>query len=346
MSDAAPDGCILEAPDLNDIRAAAERISSQCVRTPFLEMETATGRNRSRLFAKAETLQRTGAFKLRGAINRIAQLSVCERTRGVIAYSSGNHAQAVALAARLYDTRATIVMPSDAPINKIERTRSYGADVIFYDRQTQVREDFCAKIAHEGNLVLVPPSEDQRALAGAGTVALEIFEQAAELGVTLDAILVPCGGGGLTAATALVAEQLSPTTKIFGVEPVHFDDTERSIKDGQRVANAPGAQTICDAIMTDQPGALTFSINQPRLAGVLTVTDEDVVRAMKTAFNQLKLVVEPGGSVGLAAALQLADQDNAKQVESKREHAKSIAVVLTGGNIDTQRFRTLLGPTE
>ncbi|MFQ5468032.1 MAG: threonine/serine dehydratase, partial [Kiloniellaceae bacterium] len=246
----------------------------------------------------------------------------------MIAYSSGNHAQAVASAARLVGTRALIVMPDDAPSNKVARTRELGARIVTYDRSVEVREEVAARIGAERNRVMVPPNEDARVLAGAGTVALELVRQAEALGATPDAVLVPCGGGGLTAATALVFEALSPATKVFGVEPELFDDTRRSLEAGERLANPKGRTTICDAIMTDRPGALTFSINRERLGGVLTVSDDDVRSAMKLAFDWFKIVVEPGAAVGLAAVFR-----HKLDIEGK-----TIAVIATGGNVDAASF--------
>jgi threonine dehydratase len=230
-------------------------------------------------------------------------------------------------------TSALIVMPSDAPLNKMARTRELGAEIVTYDRAQETREDVAERIGAQRALVMVPPNEDARVLAGAGTMALELIRQAQALDAIPDAVLVPCGGGGLTAATALVFEALSQTTRVFAVEPELFDDTRRSLEAGQRLANPKGRTTICDAIMTDTPGELTFSINRDRLAGVLTVSDDEVRRAMKFAFDQFKIVVELGAAVGLAAVLH-------GKIDIK---GKTVAVVTTGGNVDAASFCTALG---
>jgi threonine dehydratase len=247
-----------------------------------------------------------------------------QKKRGVIAYSSGNHAQAVALAAHICGTSALIVMPDDAPLSKIARTREMGGKIITYNRAMEVREVVAERVQAEGNYVMVPPNEDRRVMAGAGTVALELIDQFD----ALDAVLVPCGGGGLTAATAIVMRALSPKTKVYAVEPELFDDTRRSIEAGKRLSNPKGQKTICDAIMTDTPGALTFPLNQALLAGVLTVSDDEVRCAMAFAFEHYKIVVEPGAAVGLAAVISL-------KIDIKDQ---AIAVIATGGNVDAGDF--------
>jgi threonine dehydratase len=310
-------------PTLADVQEAAT-LCDQVIKTPLLENPEVNKLLSARLLIKAETAQRTGAFKFRGAYNRIRQMDEAQKKRGVIAYSSGNHAQAVALAAQICGTSALIVMPADAPLSKMARTREMGAKVITYDRATEVREEVAERIQAEGNYVMVPPNEDRRVMAGAGTVALELIDQFD----ALDAVLVPCGGGGLTAATAIVMQALSPKTKVYAVEPDLFDDTRRSIEAGKRLSNPGGRKTICDAIMTDMPGALTFPINQALLAGVLTVSDDEVRCAMAFAFEHYKIVVEPGAAVGLAAVLSL-------KIDITD---KAIAVIVTGGNVDTESF--------
>jgi threonine dehydratase len=311
------------APTLADVREAAT-LCDQVIKTPLLENPEVNNLLSGRLLIKAETAQRTGAFKFRGAYNRIRQMDEAQKKRGVIAYSSGNHAQAVALAAQICGTSALIVMPADAPLSKMARTREMGAKVITYDRATEVREEVAERIQAEGNYVMVPPNEDRRVMAGAGTVALELIDQFD----ALDAVLVPCGGGGLTAATAIVMRALSPKTKVYAVEPDLFDDTRRSIEAGKRLSNPTGQKTICDAIMTDTPGALTFPINQALLAGVLTVSDDEVRCAMAFAFEHYKIVVEPGAAVGLAAVISL-------KIDIKDQ---AIAVIATGGNVDAGDF--------
>ncbi|MEE9428526.1 MAG: threonine/serine dehydratase [Paracoccaceae bacterium] len=319
---------LLEAPELADVQDAATALHGIINSTPMLENVEVNKALSGRLLIKSETAQRTGAFKFRGAYNRIRQMNTAELKRGVIAYSSGNHAQAVALAARLLDTHALIVMPSDAPQSKMDRTRELGADIITYERTSQSREDVAEAIQTKRRLIMVPPNEDRRVMAGAGTVALELHQQAKTVGAEINAVLVPCGGGGLTAATAIVLNTLSPRTQVFAVEPETFDDTKRSFEAGHRLPNPAGRKTICDAIMTDQPGKLTFPINLKRLAGVLTVSDADVQKAMLFAFEQFKIVVEPGAAVGLAAVL-------AGKIEIT---GKNIAVIATGGNVDPSVF--------
>lgn len=315
-------------PSMAEIEDAQKTLRSVINETPLLENTEVNTALSGRLLIKAETIQRTGSFKFRGAYNRIRQLNKGQLKRGVIAYSSGNHAQAVACAAGLVGTQSLIVMPDDAPANKIARTRELGAEIVTYDRAIETREDIADRIGDERNMVMVPPNEDVRVLAGAGTLALELIQQAKQRGAVLDAVLVPCGGGGLTAATALVVEALSPSTKVYGVEPELFDDTRRSLEAQKRVANPKGRKTICDAIMTDTPGELTFSINRDRLAGVLTVSDDEVRAAMRFAFDHFKVVIEPGACVGLAAVLS-GKIDIENQI---------IATVATGGNVDAASY--------
>ena len=333
-SEAAEDqNCALTPPTFAEIETAADRLAGELVVTPLIENLELNAQLGARLFVKAEMLQRTGSFKLRGAYNRIAQFTDAERARGVITYSSGNYAQAVACAAKIAGITATIVMPTDAPAMKIARTRSYGAEIILYDRARETREDVASRIGAERELVMVPPNEDRRVLAGAGTAGREIGLQLQAIGAAADSLLVPCGGGGLTAATALALETLSPETRIYAVEPDLFDDTRRSFAAGKRLSNPPGRKTICDSIMTDSPGALTFSINKDRLAGVLTVSDDEAVVAMRLAFEHLKLVVEPGAAVALAAVL-------AGKIDVQ---GKTIVVIATGGNVDGALYARLLG---
>jgi threo-3-hydroxy-L-aspartate ammonia-lyase len=313
-------------PTLADVREAAA-LCDQVIKTPLLENPEVNGLLAGRLLIKAETAQRTGAFKFRGAYNRIRQMDEAQKKRGVIAYSSGNHAQAVALAAQICGTSALIVMPDDAPFGKMARTRALGGRIITYQRATEVREEVAERIQAEGNYVLVPPNEDRRVMAGAGTLALEMLDQLDAPGA-LDAVLVPCGGGGLTAATAIVMQALSPKTQVYAVEPELFDDTRRSLAAGKRLSNPKGRKTICDAIMTDTPGALTFPINQELLAGVLTVSDDEVRSAMAFAFAHYKIVVEPGAAVGLAAVLS-------RKIDIRR---RTVGVIVTGGNVDAADF--------
>jgi threonine dehydratase len=323
----------LDAPDLDDIRAAAERIGTYAIRTPLLESERLNERVGARVLVKAEVLQRTGSFKFRGAKNFLRQIPESQRARGVVAFSSGNHAQAVAEAARLHQIRATLVMPADAPKTKIEVTRALGGEVILYDRKTQSREALATSFQEKTGATLVPPFDHPWTIAGQGTVGLELAEQAKALGVELDAVLVPCSGGGLVAGCATALHALSPITKVYAVEPSVADDTRRSLAAGHRVTNEGAAPaTLCDALLVETPGALTFAINQRRLAGGLTVTDDEVLEAMSVAFRDLKLVAEPSGAAGLAAAL-------AGKVPTQ---ARSIGIVLSGGNMDSAIFARAL----
>lgn len=320
-------------PTLDDIRAAAARIAPHAQVTPLLISPALNARAGGRVLLKAEVLQHTGSFKLRGALNRLLQLSSTERSRGVVAYSSGNHAQAVAYSASLLGMRSVIIMPKDAPALKIERTRAFGGEVVLYDRYTEDRVAIGSAIANEHGLTIVPPFEDAHIVAGQGTLALEAFTQAAAMGYTPDTLLVCCGGGGLTAGCALAAEGVSPTTVVHPCEPAEFDDTARSLRLGRRVGNEPGKRSICDAIVTEMPGEFTFSINQSRVGAGLTVTDDEVLRAIAFAVRELKLVVEPGGAAALAALL-------AGKIETQ---GRTTMVVVTGGNIDAAMLARATG---
>ncbi|MDQ8159106.1 MAG: threonine/serine dehydratase [Gemmatimonadota bacterium] len=320
-------------PTLDDIRAAAARIAPHAAVTPLLTSPALDARAGGRVLLKAEVLQHTGSFKLRGALNRLLQLTDDERSRGVVAYSSGNHAQAVAYSASLLGMRSVIIMPKDAPALKIERTRAFGGEVVLYDRYTEDRVAIGGAIAQEHGLTIVPPFEDPHVVAGQGTLALEALRQAAEMGYTPDTLLVCCGGGGLTAGCALAAEGVSPTTVVHPCEPADFDDTTRSLALGHRVGNEPGKRSICDAIVTEIPGEFTFSINQPRVGAGLTVTDDEVLAAIAFAVRELKLVVEPGGAAALAALL-------AGRVATA---GRTTLVVVTGGNIDPAMLARAIG---
>jgi len=317
---------------LESIYEAAEALSGIVMQTPLLENLDANTRLGGRLLIKAEHAQRTGAFKIRGAYNRLRFLSGEERRRGAITYSSGNHAQGLALAARLTGTTAMIVMPADTPPAKIESTKALGAEVVMFDRDTTDSNEVVSRLKDETGRIVVPPSGDVRVLAGAGTASLELFQQAQELGASPDAVLVPCGGGGLTAATAFLMHELSPNTQVYAVEPELFDDTRRSLMAGKRVANPKGQRTICDSIMTPTPNAHTFEINRKLLAGGLVASDKDVGAAMRFAFEAFKIVVEPGAAVGIAAVLN-------GQIDIA---GKTVAVFTTGGNVDAKRYCELL----
>jgi threonine dehydratase len=319
-------------PELADVRAAAARLAGHARRTPLLAGTALDELAGGRVLLKLETLQHTGSFKFRGAYNRLAQLDAAQRARGVVAFSSGNHAQGVAAAARLLGIRATIVMPADAPRVKMLNTLALGAEVIEYDRLRESREAIAARLAGERGAVLVPSFDDAHVIAGQGTVGLEIVEQAEESGVALDDVLVCTSGGGLVAGVALAVQGLSPATRVWTVEPEGHDDHRRSLATGRRVANDPGTRSFCDALLAPEPGVLTFEINRRRLAGGLAVSDAEVRAAIAYAARTLKLVVEPGGAVALAAVLsgRFAARD------------RNVAVVLSGGNIDDALLREVL----
>ena len=265
--------------------------------TPLLPAPELSERLGYRVLLKCENLQRTGSFKFRGAYNFLAGMTPEQRARGVVAYSSGNHAQGVAAAAAIFSAPATIVMPADAPAIKIAKTRGYGAEVLLYDRYREEREAIGEKLVAERGLTLVRPYDDPRIVAGQGTCGLEMAEQAEATRQPLDRVLVCCGGGGLTAGIALALEARSPQTRLYTCEPTGFDDTARSLSAGRRLSNAPGGRSICDALLAAQPGELTFTINAARVSGGLTVTDSEAEAAMSYAFRRLKLVLEPGGAV-------------------------------------------------
>jgi threonine dehydratase len=315
-------------PGFADIEAAAARLAGIARRTPLLAgtpLDEVTG---GRLLFKAECLQRNGSFKFRGAYNRLVQLDAAARRAGVVAFSSGNHAQGVAAAARMLGIPATIVMPADAPVIKLENTRALGAEVVLYDRFTDDREGIARRIVAERGATLVPAYDDPHIVAGQGTAGLELVQQARELGLTPDQVLVPTSGGGLTAGTAIAVRTLAPAAAVYGVEPEAFDDTRRSLAAGTLLKNPPEARSICDALQSSPPGRITFAINRKLLAGVLTVSDPEVEAAMARAFRDLKLVVEPGGAVALAAAL----------AEKLPLAGRTTVIILSGGNVDPATF--------
>ena len=304
-------------PTLSDVEAAAIRIKPYAVRTPLLESPALGALTGGRVFLKLETLQRTGSFKFRGACNAVAQLTPEQLRGGVVAFSSGNHAQGVAAAAALFGTPALIVMPGDVPPPKLAGTRSHGAEVVFYDRVHDDREAIAARICAERGATLIKPFDQAEVIAGQGTVGLEIAEDAARFGVTFDTVLVPCSGGGLASGTAL---GLNGSAIVRTVEPVNFDDMKRSLEAGQRTAAPGGALSIADALMAPAPGAIVFQIAKDRLGPGLSVDDAALARAVAYAAGTLKLVVEPGGAAALAALLDGAVQGQA------------VAVILSGAN--------------
>jgi threonine dehydratase len=323
-------------PTFADVDLAAERINGVAVRTPLINAPVLDGRLRARVFLKAETLQRTGSFKFRGAYNKLSSIPPERREGGVVAYSSGNHAQGVAAAARLLDLRATIVMPADAPLAKRQRTAALGAEIVLYDRDREDRAAIAHKIANERGATLVPPFDDPLIVAGQGTIGREMVEDLSALGLRPELVLVGCSGGGLIAGIALGVKPRVPEAVFYAVEPEGFDDTLRSFKSGERERNARMSGSICDALLTDRPGEITFPINRALVGKGLTVSDEEVARAVRYAFDELKLVVEPGGAVGLAAMLA-----------GKLDLAGKVVVgVLSGGNVDAAMFGKLIASGE
>lgn len=314
---------------LADIEAAAGRISGVAVETPLIESPALNERLGGRVLIKPETLQLGGSFKLRGAMNRIAQLTDAERKKGVVAFSSGNHAQGVALAARTVGTSALIVMPSDAPTMKIEATRGYGAEVRFYDRYTEDRAALARAIAEERGCVVVPSYDDPHVIAGQGTIGLELVRQA---GVPLDYVMTPIGGGGLIGGVGTAVKALSPTTAVIGVEPTDFDDVLRSLQTRTPQTIDPAARSICDALQAPSPSDLTLSVMLKVVADVLLVSDADIADAVRYAFATLKLVVEPGGAAALAALL-------AGKLDLQ---GKTAGIVLSGGNVDQALYAAIL----
>lgn len=319
-------------PTPTDVYAAAKRVEGLVVRTPLLESEALNETVGGRVFLKAEVLQNTGAFKLRGATNRLAQLSESEREAGVVAYSSGNHAQGVAAAARRLGIRATIVMPTDAPALKVARTRSYGAEVVLYDRATEDREAIAKRIAQERGAVIVPPYDHPAIIAGQGTAGLEAAEDLIRAGVTPDLFVCNCGGGGLAAGCTLALRDAFPGIEVMLVEPEHYDDFIRSLAAGERLPIEGFAPTLCDSLQTSAPGAYTFPILRDAGARGTVVTDAEVRQAVAFAFRELKLVVEPGGAASLAAVL-------AGKVDVK---GRTAVITLSGGNVDQATFARCL----
>ena len=314
--------------ELEDVQAAAERLLGVANRTPVLTSRTLDGVVGAAVHVKAECFQRGGAFKFRGAFNKIAALPDDARARGVLAYSSGNHAQAVAIAAGLLGTSATILMPEDAPLAKLDATRGYGAEIVTYDRWTDSREEMGSRLAEARGLALVKPYDDPLVMAGQGTTALELLEDVAGL----ELLVVPVGGGGLIAGCATAAKALLPAIRVVGVEPEAGDDTRRSLAANERVRiDVP--RTIADGLQAAEPGELTFEVNRRRVDEIVTVTDAEILDAMAFLFDRLKVVSEPSGAVGVAALL--AGRLDVAGVRT--------GVVVSGGNVGVARFAELLG---
>jgi len=317
--------------DISDIEAAAARLSGISVRTPLLrnfELDEVAG---GTVLLKPECLQVTGSFKIRGAYNLLSQLTQEQARHGVVAWSSGNHAQGVAAAGGMLGIATAIVMPEDAPQAKLSNTRKLGGEVIIYDRYTGDREAIARRIASERGAELVPSYDHEHIIAGQGTVGLEIADQSIEMGLPADQVLICCGGGGLTAGSAVALKARLPRVSVHTVEPEDFDDTARSLELGERVCVDAAARSICDALQAPTPGELTFDINRRLLGKGLRVSDEEVREAMRFAFRNLKLVVEPGGAVALAAVLS-------GKIDTK---GKTTAIVLSGGNVDSDLFAAI-----
>lgn len=315
-----------------DVEDAARVIAPAAILTPLLENAALNDRCGRRVLVKFEGAQHSGSFKFRGAYNRLARLNAAQRRAGVVAWSSGNHAQGVAFAARLLGIAATIVMPADAPAIKAANTRALGAEIVPYDRFTESREAIATALAAQRGAVLVPSFDDPFIMAGQGTIGLEIMEQAAELGVEVGQILVNCGGGGMVSGIATAVKARRPDVAIYAVEPEGFDDTARSLASGMRESVSPDARSICDALLSPSPGELTFPINRALLSGGLAVSDASVRDAMRFAFSALKLVVEPGGAVALAAMLVgLAPAAEGASV-----------VVISGSNVDPDAYARII----
>jgi threonine dehydratase len=317
-----------------DVRSAADLIQGKAVRTPLLEFQPLNEAAGGRVFVKFEGAQHTGSFKFRGAYNRLARIPKEARTSGVVAWSSGNHAQGVAAAAKLLGIPATIVMPADAPSIKLENTRALGAEIVLYNRLAESREKIARELANTRGAVLVPSFDDPFIIAGQGTIGLEIIDQASQAQAKVNQILVCCGGGGLIAGIATAIKASAPDINLYAVEPAGFDDTTRSLIAGKRVTIGPNATSICDALLTPSPGELTFPINQRLLSGGLVVTDDQVRAAMRFAFAKMKIVIEPGGAVALAALLAGIAPPTGQDGDT--------VVVISGSNVDPNLYAEII----
>lgn len=314
-----------------DIEAAATRLAGVAVETPLLRSAALDAAVGGTVLLKPECLQRTGSFKIRGAYNLLSQLSADQAKRGVVAWSSGNHAQGVAAAGSMLGIKTAIVMPEDAPRSKLENTKRLGGEVITFDRYTGDREAIAREIAAQRGAEIVPSYEHDHIIAGQGTVGLEIAEQSVALGFSAEQVIIPCGGGGLSSGSALALRERIPSIKVYTAEPEHYDDTMQSLQSGVRVSVPTDVPSLCDALLTNSPGKLTFEIMQSHIAGGLVVTESEVKAAMRFAFRELKLVVEPGGAAALAAVL-------AGKIEASN---RVTVVVLSGGNVDADVFASI-----
>ncbi len=319
-------------PTAADVDAAATRLKGVAVRTPLISSPILDDVTGARVFLKPETLQRTGSFKFRGAYNRLVQIPAERRAAGVVACSSGNHAQGVAAAAKLLGMPAVIVMPRDAPAMKIRRTRELGGEVVEYDRVTEDREAIASRIAMERGAIFVPPYDDPDVMAGQGTVGLEIAEDLATLGLVPDIVCANVSGGGLISGIALAVKARAPNARIVAAEPAGFDDHARSFRSGHRERNPAASGSFCDALLAPTPGVITFPVSRRLVGEGVSATDDEVAKAIGFAFRELKLVVEPGGAVALAALLN-------GRLDAK---GKIVAIVLSGGNVDPETFGTCI----
>lgn len=317
----------LTLPGYQDVVAAAERINGFAHRTPVLTSTTANNMSGAELFFKCENFQRMGAFKFRGAMNALAQFSVQQKKHGVVAFSSGNHAQGIALSAKLLGIPATIVMPKDAPAAKVAATQGYGADVVLYDRYTEDREEIGRALAEKHGMTLIPPYDHPHVIAGQGTAAKELFEEVGNL----DVLFVCLGGGGLLAGSALAARHLSPLCKIYGVEPQAGNDGQQSLRSG-KIVHIETPKTIADGAQTQHLGEYTFPVIQKNVDDILTVSDSELISCMRFFAERMKMVVEPTGCLGFAAAL------------AHKEHlqGKRVGIIISGGNVDISRYSQLL----
>jgi threonine dehydratase len=319
-------------PTAADVERAAQRLAGVALHTPLVASPVLDALTGGRIYLKAETLQRTGSFKFRGAYNKLSSIPPERRAGGVVAFSSGNHAQGVAHAAKLLDMPAVIVMPRDAPRPKRERTQAFGAEVVLYEREREDREAIARDLAARRGATLVPPYDDPMIIAGQGTAGREILDDLALEGVTPDVVIVNASGGGLTAGIALAVKARAPAARLYTAEPQGFDDHARSFRSGKREFNSAASGSICDALMSPSPGKMTFEINRALVGEGLTASEEEVARAVAFAFRELKLVVEPGGAVGLAAL-----------ISGKVDVSGKVAVaVLSGGNVDPELFYRLV----
>jgi len=314
-----------------NIETAYENIKHDLDKTPLITNDYINQLLDAKIYFKLENLQKTGSFKLRGATNKISQLSKEQKLRGLVAYSSGNHAQAVAYASLQENISAKIIMPNNAPKIKIENTKKYKAEVVLYDPQKEIREEIGKEIEKKENRMLIKPYDDYDIIAGQGTAGYEISQDLANLSITPDIYLCCCGGGGLVAGTSTYLKYKYPNIKLFAVEPYGFDDTKISLINKKIISNKPGFSSICDAIITPQPGQLTFPINLKTLSGGIVVEDDEVKNSIKLLSEHLKIVVEPGGAVAATAALT-------KKIDLKN---KTVVVMISGGNIDLDKFRSL-----